>query len=291
MQDAIITIIASFSTKSIFLNDNSTSSFKEFARGDSDLLTVYNAYFGWRKACQKGTGQQFSQKYHLSQFQLRQLEEQKVQLFNYLFDAGLMPLAPNEYAALQRARNSRSSQHVFEVPARYDQLSSDSMVNAITAMAFYPKVLKREGHAYRNVYSNQQIQIASTSINKLTNKPPEWLCYLEATQTKNGRLNAFHSSKVLQAVIILLLGQADFRYFAGVVDVDHGRIRLSLRRWKEVLALQQLRTQIARVTLSFLTKPDSPLSPDDQAWLETLASALDGSSQSGPHLPEQWLRL
>lgn len=272
------------------MNDNSTTSFKEFARGDSDLLTIYNAYSGWKKACKQGTAQQFSQKYHLSHFQLRQLEEQKIQLFNYLLDAGLMPLTEDEHAALQRARYSKSNQHVFDVPTRYDRLSSDSTINAITAMAFYPKVLRREGQGYRNVYSNQQIQIAPTSIIRLTSRPPEWLCYLEATQTKNGRLNAFHCSKVTHAVLFLLLGQADFRFFAGVVDIDHGRIRLSLRRWREILALQYLRFQINKVMLGFLAKPESPMSPTDQAWLDTLAIAVDGLSQSGVSLPEQSLR-
>lgn len=254
------------------------------------MLTIYNAYSGWRKACKQGTAQQFSQRYHLSHFQLRQLEEQRIQLFNYLVDAGLMHLTSDEYAVLQRARNSRSHQHIFDVPTRYDRSSSDSTINAITAMAFYPKVLKREGQAYRNVYSNQQIQVAPTSINRMTSKPPEWLCYLEATQTKNGRLNAFHCSKITQAVLLLLLGQADFRYFAGIVDIDHGRIRLSLRTWKEILALQLLRSQIDRVLLDFLARPESPMSPADQTWLDILAAALDGSSQPGVSLSEQLLR-
>lgn len=201
-----------------------------------------------------------------------------------------MSLAPDEYASLQRARNSRSNQHTFDVPTRYDRLTSDAMVSAITAMAFYPKIVRREGQGYRNVYSNQQLQIAPTSINRMTSKPPEWLCYLEAIQTKNGKLNAFQSSKVTQAMLFLVLGQAEFKYFAGVVDIDHGRIRLSLRRWRETLALQHLRVQINRVLLGFLARTESPLSPADQAWLDVLASALDGSSHPGGHQQELLFR-
>lgn len=200
-----------------------------------------------------------------------------------------MSFTPDEYVNLQSARNNRPYQNTFDVPARYNRLSSDSTINAIIAMALYPKLLKREGNGYRNVYSNQQIQIAPTSINRLTPKSPEWICYLEATQARNGRLNAFHCSKVSQATLCLLLGQADFKYFAGVVDIDHGRVRLSLRRWKETLALHNLRIQIDRVLLAFLARPEAPISPDDQAWLETLVTVLDGSSLAGVHLQERLL--
>lgn len=273
------------------MNDASAKSSAEsfFARGDSDLLTVYNAYSGWRKSCEQGASQQFCQKYHLSQFQLRQLEEQKVQLLVYLADAGLISLSQAEQGTLQNARHSRSNLRFFDVPQRYNQLSSDTTINAIVAMAFYPKLLKREGRGYRNVYSNQQLQVAPTSINKSSSRPPDWLCYLEATQAKSGKLNAFHSSRVSQAMLVLLLGQAEFKFYAGVVDIDHGRIRLSLRKWRELLALQYLRYQIHRMIQDFLAKPDAPTSPADQAWLETMAVALDGSSQLGVRAPNQFL--
>lgn len=208
----------------------------------------------------------------------------------YLADAGLLSLTHDEQAALQNTRHIRSNLHHFDLPERYNRLSGDTMVNAIVAMAFYPKVLKREGRGYRNVYSNQQLQIAPTSINKATSKPPDWLCYLEATQAKNGRLNAFHSSRISQGMLILLFGQADFKFYAGIVDIDHGRIRLSLRRWKELLALQHLRYQIHRMIQDFLAKPELP-SPAGQAWLDTMAVALDGLSQSGVHVPNRLLQL
>lgn len=201
-----------------------------------------------------------------------------------------MSLSRDEQTALQSARHIRSKLQHFDVPERYNRLSGDTMVNAIVAMAFYPKVLKREGRGYRNVYSNQQLQIAPTSINKITSKPPDWLCYLEATQAKSGRLNAFHSSRVSQGMLILLMGQADFKFYAGVVDIDHGRIRLSLRRWKEFLALQHLRCQIHRMIQDFLAKPELPSSAG-QAWLDMMAVALDGLSQSGVHVPTQLLQL
>lgn len=268
-----------------------------FARGDSDLLTVYNAYSGWKKAHKQGAAQQFCQKHRLNQFILRQLEEEKIQLLTYLADAGLMKLTIDEQSALQGARHNRSNLFRFEIPARYDQLNSDAMTNTIVATALYPKLLKREGQGYRNIFSNQQLQLGQTSILKNRSvtggKPPEWLCYLEATQSKSGKLNALHSSRVGQAMILLLLGQqADFKFFAGVVDIDHGRVRFSLRKWKEILALQRLRSEINRMVGDFLDQPDLSLPPADQAWLDVLASIIERSFQSGGgQLPKRMLQL
>jgi len=225
----------------------------------------------------------FCQKNHLSQFQLHQLEEQKIQLLINLTEAGLVSLSPEENAALRHARNSRSRSSFFEVPARYDALTGDTMVAASIAMALYPRILKREGQGYRNVYTNQQLQLAPTSINRIAAKPPPWLVYLEATQAKNGKLNAFHSSRITQDMLALLLGEADFNFYAGVVEVDSGRVRLSLRHWKEMLALQQLRFQVKRVIGDFLVRPQIPLQVADQQWLDLMTTAFDGPSQSRVH--------
>ena len=274
--DVILTVIATFSIKSIFVENahSTTSSRAAFARGESDFLTTYNAYLGWRKASKAGTGQHFCHKYHLSQFQLQQLQEQKVQLLVYLADARLIALEPEETADLHRARNGRLSSH-YEVPSRYDKLNSDAVVSAVIAAALYPNLLRREGHGYRNVFTNQQLQLASTSINKLISKPPTWLCYLEASQAKSGKLNAFHSSRVTQAMLLLLLGDADFSIFSGVVEIDRGRVRFSLREWKDMLVLQRLRAEIRRIVDSFLARPQSFNQTPVQWWLDLVAKILD----------------
>ncbi|KAK5077050.1 hypothetical protein LTR64_005470 [Lithohypha guttulata] len=281
--DAVISIIASFSIKSIFMEStqNGVSSRATFAQGDSDFLTTYNAYLGWKRASIAGTGYQFCRRFHLSQLQLQQLEEQKTQLYINLVDAGLMVLDTAQTAELHRARNLKAASPNFEPPPRYNTFSDDAVISAVIAMALYPKILKREGQGYRNVFSNQQLQVAPTSINRNANKPPAWLCYLEASQSKNGRLNAFHSSRVSQGMLVLLLGEADFKMFSGVVDVDHGRIRLSFRKWRETLALLRLRSQLQRIIHASLTKLDSSaLQIADQKWLDLAAIVLDGNPQS-----------
>lgn len=206
------------------------------------------------------------------------MEEQKVQLLYYLTDARLIVLDKDETIALQRARNVRSA--TFQLPSRYDRLSNDVVISAVIAMALHPKLLHKEGNGLRNVYNNQQLHLAPTSINR--GKAPSWICYLEASQARNGKLNASHSSRVTQAMIALLLGEAEFKMFSGVIDIDNGRIRLSLRNWKETLVLQGMRSQIHRIIDTFLKQPGSPLAREDQEWLETVTEVLEGSSSAKP---------
>lgn len=165
---------------------------------------------------------------------------------------------------------------------RFDRLSSDSVIIAVLALALHPKLLRREGQGYRNVYTNQHLQLAPTSINKTTIRPTKWLYYFEAAQTRQGRLNVFHTSGVSQATLALLIGEAEFDFFSGVVNIDNGRIRLSFRSWRELFSLQQLRLQAHRIIKSFLVKPCSLPQEADQTWLDMMANVLNGS-QSQSH--------
>jgi len=285
VQDAIISIIASFSIKSVFVEKGMTSgsTYASFARGESDFLTTYNAYIGWKKASKGGTGQQFCYRFHLNQVQLQQLEEQKLQLLINLTEAGLVAFDAEESAALHRVRSSRSRSLFFEVPVRFEGWSNDVTVAAVIAVALYPRLLKREGHGYRNVYTNQHLQLVSTSINRISSKPPPWLAYLEATQAKNGKLNAFHTSPITQAMLSLLLGEAGFKFYAGVIEIDNGRVRLSLRTWRKMLAVCRLRSHVNGVINNFFLRPQIPLGEADQRWLKLMANALDGTPQSRVH--------
>lgn len=71
--------------------------------GDSDLLTVYNAYLAWKRVCVNGTGEyQFCRKNFLSQQTLSNIEDLKGQLLVCLVDSGLLPLTEAERTALNR---------------------------------------------------------------------------------------------------------------------------------------------------------------------------------------------
>ena len=72
--------------------------------GDSDLLTVYNAYCAWRLVCaSKNMPEfQFCRKNCLSQQTLSNIEDLKAQLTSSLSDAGFVRMSGSEKTALNR---------------------------------------------------------------------------------------------------------------------------------------------------------------------------------------------
>ena len=71
--------------------------------GDSDLLTIYNAYLAWKRVCMtSGSEYQFCRKNFLSQQTLSNIEDLKGQLIVSLVDSGFLPLTEAERAALNK---------------------------------------------------------------------------------------------------------------------------------------------------------------------------------------------
>jgi ATP-dependent RNA helicase DHX29 len=71
--------------------------------GDSDLLTVYNAYLAWKKVCtSNGSEYQFCRKNFLSQQTLSNIEDLKGQLIVCLVDSGFLPLTEAERSILNK---------------------------------------------------------------------------------------------------------------------------------------------------------------------------------------------
>ncbi|KAK2625301.1 hypothetical protein QTJ16_005670 [Diplocarpon rosae] len=106
--DASITIAAILSSKSPFSAPFGARAQADtvrlaFRRGDSDLLTIYNAYLAWRRVCVTGNNEyQFCRKNFLSQQTLLNIEDLKSQLVVCLVDSGFLPLTGEERSALNR---------------------------------------------------------------------------------------------------------------------------------------------------------------------------------------------
>ena len=292
--DAAISIVAILSSKSPFLvspyqNDqNSAAAAKAiFASGDSDLLTIYAAYLAWQKAIAANTVQTFCRKYSLSAQVLSQIEDQKIQLLVQVVDAGLLPLTDTEKSTLRSARsgNSYTRKSFYTIPTRFNSANASfTTISSIIAAAFYPKLLLRQQNSYRNITSNQITSIAPNSINnpKQTAKPPKWLSFYEAMQTRSGYTNALETSSVPEAAIVLLLGDATFNIYAGVISIDNGRIRFSVTDWKTLMALKILRRKLRGILNSFYQNAGKALSDTDERWLGlwfSITQALDRQAE------------
>lgn len=151
-------------------------------------------------------------------------------------------------------------------------------------MAFYPRILSREGRGWRNVYTNQQVSLNVKSINREATKPPKWLSFYEAMQTKSGNLNVFETTAVPESALAILLGEAEFKQFSGVIVVDNGRIRLSARHWRQVVALKILRTHLLEALDNCFKRPGQQMSAYDERWFGfwlRITSGHDGKEKRG----------
>lgn len=166
-----------------------------FRRGDSDLLTVYNAYLSWKRVCQSNGGLgkefQFCRKNFLSQQTMANIEDLKGQLLVSLADSGFLSCTEEERRALARMRfasgGRRRQQQFFVVPHRVDVNSDNDLISAsIIASSFYPKLLVRETpgtKGLRNIGNNQSISLHPSSVNR-AQLDLKWLSYYHIMQAK-----------------------------------------------------------------------------------------------------------
>jgi ATP-dependent RNA helicase DHX29 len=272
--DVAITIAAILSSKSPFLTPMGSRQRADlarltFKRGDSDLLTAYNAYKTWKNVCQTpgSSEMSFCHKNFLSSQNLANIEDLKSQLLSSLVDAGFVQLPPDERRALSRYRNTRFRSFV-SFPASYDANSNnDALINSVIAAAFYPKILTRDGKGWRNIANNQSVSLAPTSVNKGT-RTAQFLSYYHIMQSSSRFYNA-HSTSVAHALPMVLLAgsDADFRLHAGVVLLNSNSLRFVVRDWKTVVALKLLRARVRDIVNAAWKAPGRQLSSREQKWM------------------------
>ncbi|KAI5295718.1 hypothetical protein KEM52_000437 [Ascosphaera acerosa] len=291
--DAALSIAAILSSKSPFVSvvgsqrdrDNAKLAMK---RGDSDLLTVYNAYLFWKKARETPGGTEFSfcRKHHLSIQALLNIEDIKVQLTVALAETGLLDLTPVEQASLTRASYMTGRHKQFyQVPERYDQYSSDDIVvNSVTAWSFYPRLLVREGKTgWRSISNNQPVKLHITSVNRpapshqpqlnrLRHYDPRerysspsspsttelmpafrFLSYYHMMQARSRAYQAHETSAVDDFAVSLLCGELDVRLCSGSLLLDGGtRAKFAVDSWRCAIAMKVLSARLRDALASWI---------------------------------------
>ncbi|KAL8902085.1 MAG: hypothetical protein Q9207_004881 [Kuettlingeria erythrocarpa] len=293
--DATLTMAAILSSKSPFsapmgARSQADQARLSFRKGDSDLLTVYNAYCSWRRTCNTSgaSEQQFCRKNYLSQPNLMNIEELKAQLAIALADAGFLELREDEGISLNKIRSWSSRRTFVEIPARYNANATELIINTIICWSFYPKILKRDGKGWRNIANNQSVSLHPTSVNKGIENPPTWLSFYHIMQSSNKYsapprpdqspqadrrprfYNAHETSTVEPFALALACGDADFKerkMYAGVIVIDGNRVRFSVGDWKLMLAIKTLRQKLRQLTAQVFRDPGLKLSPQQETWL------------------------
>ncbi|KAL2824647.1 P-loop containing nucleoside triphosphate hydrolase protein [Aspergillus cavernicola] len=273
--DATISIAAILSCKSPFVNTMGSNTQKDaarmsFRRGDSDLLTVYNAYCAWKRTRSTPGANEyaFCRKNFLSPQTLLNIEDVKLQLMVSIADAGIVTLDASQKASLNRARSTRQ-RHFFTTPPPHDlNNANDTLIQSIIAWSFYPKLLTREGKGWRNIANNQSVTLHPTSVNKQSDPGiVKWLSYYHIMQGRNRNYNAFETSVVEDFAVLLLCGEFDVKMHSGILSIDNNRIRFSVRDWKSMLAIKLLCTRIREILAGMFRDPQLPLSYKQRQWM------------------------
>jgi len=273
--DAMLTIAAILSSKSPFSAPMGARSQMDivrlaFRKGDSDLLTVYNAYCAWRRICSTNAMPEphFCRKNFLNSQTLSNIEDLKAQLTTSLADAGFMMLGDAEKASLNRVRYYSRKRSFVVIPSRYNTNNDNELIlNSVIAWSFYPRLLCREGKGWKNIANNQAVSLHPTSVNKGMSRPPQWLSFYHIMQSSNKFYNAHETSPVEDFAVALVCGEAEFKMYSGVIVIDGNRIRFSLDDWRTILVIRALRTQIRQVMAQSFRNPGRPVSRQQQEWL------------------------
>ncbi|KAH6968797.1 P-loop containing nucleoside triphosphate hydrolase protein [Fusarium avenaceum] len=281
--DMAITVAAILSSKSPFSApfgqrtqaDNARMAFR---RGDSDLLTIYNAYMAWKRVCQSAGGGgkefQFCRKNFLSQQTLANIEDLKGQLLTSLADSGFLSLTEEERRALSRARFSggrgRRQQQFYDIPRRVNLNSDNDIVSAsVIAWSFYPKILVRDvpgSKGLRNIGTNQSISLHPSSVNR-GRHDLRWLSYYHIMQSR-AVYHAHEATSVEAFAIALLCGDVRCDMYSGVIVLDANRGRFTVPDWKTMLVMKVLRTRLRELLTRSFKQPGKLPTAQQEKWLD-----------------------
>lgn len=239
--DAALTIAAILTSKSPFVttadSGKATDNARQaFAKGDSDLITDYNAYSAWRRICTSSTSgmseHQFCKRSMLSLATLSNIEDLKGQLYNALSDAGCLPPAPKSSTLKPNgsgpghASEAGGHRRFLSLPQHLVTHNNDNipLLQAVISWSFYPKVLVRDnsasragaGGGWRNVSTNQAVNVAPSSIFRLSSSSSDaalgskttLLSFYSILQTSSGArsYNANSLTPVSPLLLLLLSG-------------------------------------------------------------------------------------
>jgi ATP-dependent RNA helicase DHX29 len=282
--DFTLTVAATLTSKSPFLSPLNAKKQADsvrlgFKKGDSDLLTLYNAYCAWRKVCstQGMSERHFCNKNFLSSQNLANIEDLKAQLMSALADSGSVDLTTAERTALSKVRPGYRQRNFVTVPAKYCRADTDDEFAAsVVAWSFYPKIVKAESKGWRNIANNASLGLHPTSVNKHNiSADIRYLSFYSIMQSSSKWTNAQETSPVSDFALVLLASEAVFHMYAGVIIIDGNRLRFKVRDWKTMIALKILRTKVREALGRMFKHPGRELGLKQKRWIDLVTQIYE----------------
>jgi ATP-dependent RNA helicase DHX29 len=287
--DSALTIAATLNAKSPFLTPfgrelEARAVKKSFDAGDNDFVAIVRVFNAWRRATENGVGKQFCQKCFLSLTNLIQIEELRQQYLTYLVDAGFVPVdevARKEIVGAHfRFSHGGSKSRFVRVPDALNVYSSSlAQVNATIISALYPKLLvvdSRNG-ALKTLTNNAPASIHPSSVNfklRLDSLPRSIHHLVYFTIMQSRRLYAWETAAVEERAVLLLCGEADFKFSSTSLYIDRQRIRVTFYDRKMQYALRAIRQRLGRLLNTSYRSPGRGWEENDERMFELVCQFL-----------------
>jgi len=291
--DAGLTIAAICSSKSIFysplgLENEAQTAKLLFKKGDSDFLTMCNAYYKWRNLCQtnsKGESE-YVRKTFLNTKNLISVEELRHQFMNLLIEMKLVDISQQDARDIQRCRFHGPKSEFFRIPPEYDRFSRDaSVIDACVAASFYPKLIQVDGKSGQyHTLNNQPVFVHPGSVNSSVGGKPQfaqggvtrWMAY--HSLHKGNRLMAAECCTVDITSVVALCGDTDIKGLSGIINMDSGRIRLRLQHPLSSISLRIMRSKTREMFEKLLGETRSSWDSKEEEWFETIINFIQNHS-------------
>ncbi|KAL4071050.1 P-loop containing nucleoside triphosphate hydrolase protein [Scleroderma citrinum] len=286
--DPALTIAAALNSKSPFvkplgLEQEAEHAKDTFCLGNSDFLTIHNAFSSWRRACTNpGFIRTFCRKNFLSHDNLLQIEELRQQLLGYLVDSSFIHVDTKFMKDLNQARFGRNNSYkprlVITPPDLNVNSSNLQIVNAALAAGLFPKILSVDSTAseMRTISNNQAAAFHPSSVNfRMRSKDlaVNHLAYYTLMHSK--KLYAWETTPVDDLTLLLVCGECDFKLICDSVIVDR-RIKYRLTP-KANVAMKILRKQLSSILVQQFH--GEPLTESQGRWYELAMTVLGGLQQ------------
>jgi ATP-dependent RNA helicase DHX29 len=286
--DAALTIAAALNSKSPFVTPfgreaEADAAKASFRVGNSDFLTIANAFNSWRRAVGQKHHFIFCRKSFLSHQTLQQIEELRQQYMAFLLDTGFAQVdeATKQKIVGTRYRSGGGSQvRLMETPASLDSNGhSIAVLHAALAVGLYPKLLAIDPRSYqiRTIGNNQPAAIHPSSINfrlRFGDLPKGVSNLVYFTIMQSRRLYARETAPVLDAALLLLCGDVDYKFSCNSIYIDRNKLRFRLPSLASLLSLKLLREQLSRLITASFRSPGKPWTKDQVEAFDIVLGAL-----------------
>lgn len=290
--DPALTIAAALNSKSPFVTpfgkeleaDRVKQSFK---LGDSDFLTIANAFNGFRRSTAQNHHRTFCNRSFLSIQNLMQIEELRQQYFSYLVDAGFVTVDDAFRQELNKLRyrsggsSNFSKPRFMTIPAHLDVNSSSlAMIHATLAAGLYPKLLHIDSKTYqlKTIGNNQPTSIHPSSVNfkvkmsELVRGSSSYMLYYTMMQSK--KLYAWETGLMDDKAVYMLCGDGEFRLASNSLYIDRQRIRIASADPKSLVALKTLRDGLGKLMKASFRNPGKEWSEGQEKLFELACKVL-----------------